>query len=55
MDKTFAKKWLNNLKKYWFNKEVENAASLFSKTTFYQETPFTKPYTTYDEIKSGNI
>ncbi len=43
--------WLNKLKEYWWNKEVKNASQLFKKTTFYQETPFDNPYTTYDEIK----
>lgn len=44
MNKEFANKWLNELKEYWFNKDVENAVSLFNKTTFYQETPFMKRY-----------
>mgnify|MGYP001042105372 CR=1 FL=1 len=43
--------WLEKLKNYWGNKEPENASLLFKETTFYQETPFAKPYTTYDEIK----
>ena len=51
MDRNYAEEWLNNLKRYWFNKDIENAVSLFKKTTFYQETPFTNPYTTLDEIK----
>ncbi len=51
MNREFAEDWLNKLKQYWFNKEIENAVSLFKKTTYYQETPFMKPYTTYDEIK----
>lgn len=50
MDKAFVKKWLNDLKDYWFNKDIDNAVSLFKKTTFYQETPFMKPYTTIQEI-----
>lgn len=55
MDRILAEKWLN-LKEYWFNKDVEKATSLFTKTTFYQETPFDEPYTTFDEIKkNGNI
>lgn len=49
-DKSFVEDWLNKLKMYWFNKEVENATALFSKTTFYQETPFMDPYTTYEQI-----
>lgn len=51
MDKLYIEEWLNKLKTYWFNKDIDNAVSLFSKTTFYQETPFLKPYTTFDEIK----
>ena len=51
MNEDFAKKWLNDLKKYWINKDIDSAVSLFIKTTFYQETPFLKPYTTIDEIK----
>lgn len=50
MTKEFAKDWLNNLKEYWFNKDIESAVSLFKNATFYQETPFTKPYTTIEEI-----
>ena len=52
MNRTYAEKWLNNLKEYWLNKDIENAVSLFKKTTFYQETPFMNPYTTLDEIKT---
>lgn len=50
MTKEFAEKWLNNLKEYWFNKDIESAVSLFKNTIFYQETPFMKPYTTIEEI-----
>ena len=50
MNRDFAEEWLNRLKEYWFNKDIEKAVSLFSKTTFYQETPFMKPYTTIEEI-----
>ncbi len=50
MDKQFVEEWLNKLKKYWFNKEIDNAVSLFKKTTFYQETPFMEPYTALEEI-----
>ena len=50
MNSEYAKEWLNNLKEFWFNKDIEKAVSLFSKTTFYQETPFMKPYTTIEEI-----
>lgn len=51
MNKNFAEQWLNKLKQYWFSKDVESAVSLFEKTTFYQETPFMKPYTALKEIK----
>ena len=50
MDRNFVEQWLNNLKSYWFNKDIDSAVSLFKKTTFYQETPFMKPYTTLKEI-----
>ena len=50
MDKQFVEEWLNKLKKYWFNKEIDNDVSLFKKTTFYQETPFMEPYTALEEI-----
>ena len=50
MNKEFINKWLNSLKKYWFNKDIDNAVSLFKNTTFYQETPFMKPYRTIEEI-----
>lgn len=51
MDKIFVENWLAKLKVYWFNKDIDSAVSLFQKTTFYQETPFMKPYTTLEEIK----
>ena len=51
MDRKFAEQWLNNLKEAWWNKDIEKAISLFTKTTFYQETPFMKTYTTFEEIK----
>lgn len=50
MNRHFAEQWLNNLKEYWLNKDVESAVSLFTRTTYYQETPFMKPYTTIEEI-----
>lgn len=43
MNKEFAEKWLNKLKEFWFNKDIESAIYLFTKTTFYQETPFMEP------------
>lgn len=51
MDRTFAEKWLNNLKEYWWEKDISAATSLFKKTEYYQETPFCKPYTTFEEIE----
>lgn len=51
MNIQFAEKWLNLLKEYWFNKDIDGAVSLFTKTDFYQETPFMEPYTTIDEIR----
>ena len=50
MNKQFVAEWLSKLKEYWFNKDIDKATSLFAKTTFYQETPFLKPYTTFEEI-----
>ncbi len=50
MNKNFVQKWLNNLKDFWFSKDIESMVSLFKNTTFYQETPFMEPYTTLDEI-----
>lgn len=50
MNREFAETWLNKLKEYWINKDIKNAVSLFTKTAFYQETPFMKPYTTIEEI-----
>lgn len=50
MNRDFVEAWLNKLKEYWLNKDIEKAVSLFTKTTFYQETPFMKPYTTIEEI-----
>lgn len=50
MNRDFAQEWLDKLKKYWFNKDVESAVSLFSETTYYQETPFMNPYSTIEEI-----
>lgn len=51
MKREFIDDWLNKLKEYWLNKDIENAVSLFKNTSFYQETPFMKPYTTLEEIR----
>ncbi len=50
MNKHYAEKWLNQLRDYWLKKDIDGVASLFKKTTFYQETPFMKPYTSFEEI-----
>ena len=50
LDFEYAAKWLDKLRDYWWNKDIDSAANLFKKTTFYQETPFMEPYTTFDEI-----
>lgn len=50
MTREFIENWMYQLKTYWFNKDVDKATDLFNKTTFYQETPFMKPYTTFEEI-----
>jgi len=50
MNREFALDWLNKLKGYWFNKDIDGAVSLFKNTIYYQETPFMKAYTTIDEI-----
>lgn len=51
MNRDFIEEWLNKLKDYWFNKDIEKAVSLFKNTSFYQETPIMKPYTTIEEIR----
>lgn len=51
MNKEFVEQWLNKLKKYWLNKDIDSAVSLFNKTTYYQETPFMEPYTAIEEIE----
>lgn len=51
MERAFAEEWLDKLKNSWQNKDVKGATSLFRKTEFYQETPFSKPYTTFGEIE----
>lgn len=48
----YAMDWLDKLNKYWKDKDIASATSLFKKTTYYQETPFMEPYTTYEEILS---
>lgn len=50
MERKFVNDWLDKLKQYWFSKDINKVVSLFNKTTFYQETPFMKPYTNIKEI-----
>ena len=50
MEREFVNDWLDKLKQYLFSKDINKAVSLFNKTTFYQETPFMKPYTNIKEI-----
>ena len=50
MEREFVNDWLDKIKQYWFSKDINKAVSLFDKTTFYQETPFMKPYTNIKEI-----
>lgn len=50
MDRRYVENWLNTLKESWLNKDSNKAASLFTNTNFYQETPFLTPYTKYEEI-----
>lgn len=50
MKKSDVENWLNQLKEYWFNQDIDNATALFKNTFFYQETPFLNPYTTFEEI-----
>lgn len=51
MDETKVKKWLKTLEKYWFEKNIEGAVSMFDHTIFYQETPFMEAFTTLEEIR----
>lgn len=50
LDRKFAEDWINKLKTYWFDKDIDKAVSLFIKTDFYQETPFVKPFKNIEEI-----
>lgn len=51
MNRIYIENWLNKLKEFWLNKDIDSALTLFQNTTFYQETPFMKPYTTFNEIR----
>lgn len=37
MNKEFAEKWLNKLKEFWFNKDIESAIYLFTKQHFIKK------------------
>ncbi len=50
IDKEFAENWCKNLKLYWINKDINKACNLFAKTKYYQESPFMKPFESFDEI-----
>lgn len=50
LDRKFVEDWINKLKTYWFDKDIEKAVSLFVKTDFYQETPFMEPFKNVEEI-----
>ena len=50
MNREYVEEWLNKLKEYWVNKDIENVTNLFKNTTFYQETPFMNPFTTFEKI-----
>lgn len=50
INKEFANKWCENLKKYWLEKDIDNACNLFVKTNYYQETPFMTPFFKFEEI-----
>lgn len=52
MKRENAELWLNTLQDYWFNKDIENVMTLFTKTIYYQESPFLTPFTTYKEIQN---
>ena len=37
MNKQFVEEWLNKLKNYWFNKNIDNAVALFKNTHFIKK------------------
>ena len=51
MNRQFANEWLDKLREYWFNKDVNKVLSLFKNTSLYQESPFILPFTTFSEIE----
>lgn len=50
INREFANQWCETLKKYWLEKDIDNACNLFTKTKYYQETPFMKPFFKFEEI-----
>ena len=40
MDKQFVEEWLSKLKDYWFNKDIDNAVSLFKKNNILSRNTF---------------
>ena len=52
MDINYVNKWLEELASFWKNKDVDGAVSLFSRCTYYQESPFEEVATTQEEIKN---
>lgn len=52
MNRKFIEQWLDDLRDAWWNKDIKKATALFIKTTYYQETPFLKPYTTFEQIEN---
>lgn len=50
INRKFAEEWCYNLKKYWYEKDIDNACKMFQKAKFYQETPFITPFENFDEI-----
>ena len=40
MNRQNAEEWLNKLKEYWFNKDIEGAIALFTKTNFLSRNSF---------------
>lgn len=43
MNKSDIQIWLNNLRQAWMNADLDEVKNIFQKTTYYYETPFSKP------------
>jgi hypothetical protein len=52
INREFVKKWCESFKKYWYEKDIKKVCELFSKTEYYQETPFMKPFDNLNEIEN---